>query len=114
MGAMVVEVLPDFLDAHWHPGSIHSQVHGGCHFSALFHLLVFIDGDLGPQPFGARSTCLALTSTPANSCNHPLLSWKLTSAAALPVMRKTPGVSENDSSPRVRSRGQNPLSQRSQ
>ena len=50
----------------------------------------------------------------ASSCNNPLLSSKLTSAAALPVMRKTPGVSENDSSPRARSRGQNPLSHSSQ
>ena len=35
-------------------------------------------------------------------------------AAALAVMRKTPGVSENDSSPRARSRGQNPLAHCSQ
>ena len=35
---------------------------------------------------------------------------KLTSAAELPVIRRTPGVSENDSSRRSRSRGQNPLS----
>jgi hypothetical protein len=37
---------------------------------------------------------LALISTPANSCSA-LLSSKLTIAAVLPVMRSTPGVSEN-------------------
>jgi hypothetical protein len=38
---------------------------------------------------------LALISTPANSCSSALLSSKLTIAAVLPVMRSTPGVSEN-------------------
>jgi hypothetical protein len=61
-----------------------------------------------PAASAARSTCLVLTSTPANSRNSPLLSAKLTRAAALAVMRRTPGVSENDSSRRARSRGQNP------
>jgi hypothetical protein len=56
----------------------------------------------------------ALIRTPANSCNSPRLSSKLTSAAALAVMRKTPGVSENDSRLRARSRGQKPLWHRAQ
>jgi hypothetical protein len=49
---LLARAIRDFLAAHRHPGSIHSQVHGGSHFSALFHWLVFIDGDLGPQRFG--------------------------------------------------------------
>src|SRR5260370_30090023 len=73
---LLARAIRDFLGAHRHPGSIHSQVHGGSHFSALFHWLVFIDGDLGPSASAALSTCLALTSTPANSCNNPLLSSK--------------------------------------
>jgi hypothetical protein len=66
-----------------------------------FHLLAFIDGDLGAPALRLLFPCFALTSTPANSCNNPLLSSKLTSAATLPVMRGTPGVGENNSSPRV-------------
>src|SRR5207248_11781951 len=61
--------------------------------------------------FCPRDRALKLESfslTPANSCNNPLLSSKLTSAAALAVMRRTPGVRENDSSFSARSRGQNP------
>jgi hypothetical protein len=61
-----------------------------------------------PRASAARCTWLTLTSTPANSCSNALLSSKLTNAAVLPVMRRTPGVSENISSRRTRSRGQNP------
>lgn len=50
-----------------------------------------------PSASAARSTCLGLTSTPANSRNSALLSSKLTNAAVLPVIRRTPGVSENSS-----------------
>src|SRR5438045_2256141 len=40
----------------------------------------------------ARSVCLTRTYTPANSCSTALPSSQLTSAAALPVMRRAPGV----------------------
>src|SRR5215472_12210430 len=51
------------------------------------HATAFVIGNLSAQRSAARSTGLALTSTPANSCGSALLSSKLTSAAALPVIR---------------------------
>ena len=42
----------------------------------------------------ARSTCLALTSTPANSRSKVLLFTKVTRVAALPAIRRTAGQRE--------------------
>ena len=61
-----------------------------------------------PSASAARCTWLTLTSTPVNSCSKALLSSKLASAAVPAIMRRTPGVSEKNSSRRARSRGQNP------
>jgi hypothetical protein len=46
---LLARAISDFLGAHWHPGTIHSQVHGGSHFAHHFYLRVFIAGDLSPQ-----------------------------------------------------------------
>src|SRR5260221_6527599 len=50
---LLARTISNFLSAHRHPGTIHSQVHGGSHFAHLFYLLVFIDVDLGPHGFCA-------------------------------------------------------------
>jgi len=57
--------------------------------------MVFVYGDLGAQRFGGPSHLTGAYLSPASSRSRSLLSTKLTRAAALPVMRKTPGVSEN-------------------
>ncbi|MBP1780059.1 MAG: hypothetical protein H6Q86_6070, partial [candidate division NC10 bacterium] len=50
----------------------------------------------------------------ASAARSSLLSAKLTSAAAVPTMRVTAGESEAPSTPKTRSRGQNPCRQASQ
>ena len=106
---MFAGATDDFLGAHRYSGTIHSQVHGGSHFACLVHLVLFRLGDLGPQCVGGSFRLLGADLHPANSWSSPELSSKLTSVAVLAVMRKTPGVKENNPSPSARSRGQNPL-----
>jgi hypothetical protein len=57
--------------------------------------VVFVRGDLGSQRFGSPFHLTGAYLYPRQFAQQTLLSTKLTSAAALPVMRKTPGVSEN-------------------
>ena len=98
----------DFGGSHRHTGTVHPQVHGGSDFARLSTQPRSSAVISAPSASAARSTWLTLTSTPANSCSSALLSSKLTSAAVLPVIRRTPGVSENNSRCKARSRGQNP------
>lgn len=67
-----------------------------------------------PSASAVRSTCFGSTGMPASSAISPLLSAKLTMAAARPTMRVTAGESEVPSIPSARSRGQKPRSHAAQ
>ena len=88
--------------------SIHGGTRGGSDFAHSLHAGAFVGSDFGAQRFGRSLHLADADPTPVNSCSKALLSSKLASAAVLAIMRRTPGVSEKNSSRRARSRGQNP------
>ena len=69
---MLAGATGHFRGAHRHPGPIHPQVQGGSEGEHLFHLLAFVDRDLGPQRlrdsfhlFGADFDACQLVQQPA-------------------------------------------------
>ena len=67
-----------------------------------------------PRASAIRSTCLGLTERPARSFKNAPPFSKESSAPTIPTMRRTPGVTEAPSIPRVRSFGKNPVWQERQ